>query len=114
MKNNKGFFTIEAIASFHIFLTIMLTLIPIIYQLKAEQETLSERRYAQTQLHGQLLEYLYAPENPSNELTIEMADSSKQVLTIQFLETGDKVKGCAEWTNAKENSERFCIYGKKE
>lgn len=108
MKNNKGFFEVEAIASFSIFLIIMLTLIPIVYQIKIEQETLNERRNAYTQLQGRMLEQLYFNESNSTE----DQNSERYQFRFQFTESNEIVKGCVTWENAKLQEETFCLYGK--
>lgn len=113
MKNNKGFFAVEAIASFSIFLTIMLTLLPLVYQLKTDQETLSQRRYVQTELQGQMLEYLH-PAIPENQENYEIKlKETHPAIAFQFNEDNNLIKGCATWKNAKNIQENFCIYGKR-
>lgn len=110
MKNSNGFFTVEAIASYTIFLTILLTLVPIIYQVKVDQETLSQRRYAQTALQDELLEHLYSSEAKD---TVVYMDNQESTVTFHFKNTADLVQGCATWLNAKKKKEEFCLYGKK-
>lgn len=112
MKNNKGFFEVEAIASFSIFLIIMLTLIPIVYQIKTEQETLNERRNAYTQLQGRMLEHLYFNESNGSKPLPEDQNSEQYQFSFQFTENNEIVKGCVTWENAKLQEETFCLYGK--
>lgn len=110
LRNNKGYFAIEAIAAFSVFLTVLLTLTPLLIQLKTEQEILSERRYIQSQLQGELLDYLFPSAGYTDDENMEPTD--RKTAIYQFKEENNLVKGCAKWENAKANQETFCLYGK--
>lgn len=109
MLNNKGFSLIETIASFSILMMIMLTLIPIVYQLKAEEAALSIRRDIPSVLHDELQKYLW--EN-NFSLPIEKNKTlDGTLITFRYKMEGELLEGCASWNNAKQKNETFCLYG---
>ncbi len=85
------------------------TLIPIASLLNTELEILSQRRLLANHLHDELQLYLW-----NNKATIpstysEMIDKKK--VLFHFTNENNLIKGCAEWQNVKQSTEKYCLYG---
>ena len=108
--DSKGFSLIEVIAAFSILLTILITFVPIAYQLKLEENILSNRRNIQSVLHDQLQTYLFSSNTSSFPTHTNLIIDNREVY-ITFMNENQWIKGCANWENAKQNKENFCLYG---
>ncbi|MDL4841556.1 hypothetical protein [Aquibacillus rhizosphaerae] len=106
--NSRGFLITEVVASFSVFVTIMLTVTPIFYQLTIEEHILKERRNIQSVLHDELQIVLATDFKTPIKKDINI---DNQKVEVSFTEDSSLVKGCARWNNAKQVKEELCLYG---
>lgn len=111
LKNKKqdGFVLTELLASFSILMMISFTLIPIILQLTIEQDILFQKRDIQSYLHDELLDFSMNTEIKKQIIRKESERNNKQI-TITFSREHPLWKGCARWKNAKNQTEKTCLY----
>ncbi|MDC3413401.1 type II secretion system GspH family protein [Aquibacillus sp. 3ASR75-11] len=109
MLNNKGFSYAEVIVSFAIWVTIMMTFIPIASQLKLEQQMFREQRFIQSTLHDAMQQMLLDRSEPF-PLTYTETILKKNV-SFTFNIEKSLIKGCATWENAKKKEKSFCLNG---
>ncbi|WP_138415809.1 hypothetical protein [Aquibacillus sediminis] len=109
-KSEEGFLMVEVLASFMIVTTITLTLIPIVYQLRLEEQILAEQREIVYRLHDELQPLLFESVNKSFPINF-VKNIDGNPVSFSFSLENKLIKGCADWTDAKQNSKTFCLYG---
>lgn len=99
---------IEVLFASMILMTFIMTIVPIASLLKQEKEVLSERRLIANHLHDELQNYLWSEKNSSDRYS-DVVD--KTAVDLRFAKENDFIKGCVDWTNARQRKETFCLYG---
>ncbi|MCT2537550.1 hypothetical protein NC661_01185 [Aquibacillus koreensis] len=107
-QNDNGFVMSEIIASFSIFLTIMLTFTPIMYQIVMEEKLMEDRRNLQSLLHDELQIVLSSDQGLPLQ---EKQTISSTLVTFTFTIETKYIKGCVRWDNEKQTQEKICLYG---
>ncbi|WP_077621515.1 hypothetical protein [Sediminibacillus massiliensis] len=104
MWNNKGISMVEILVSLCVFLLILSTLIPVIYQLKMAEYELKLKRSIQSELHDRII--LSDFPVPSNNRAVIFHTN----VDFEFKIENRLVKGCAYWKSEKQSTESFCLY----
>jgi len=106
--NNKGYMLLNTLFSFSLFLTLTLSLLPMINTTYKEQMILEERRYWLYTLHDELKR-----NNQSSSLPITtQLNRNEQTAIVTLSRTSSLVKGCIKWQNERGKQERECLYAK--
>lgn len=108
LRNYNGYTLIEVIITTGIFFMAITIFVPILVQLKSEQNILSDRRHIAYDLHDALQFYIWDPSS-----TTEVYEKELQGKKVQFTFTKDvdSVKGCASWKNDRNANEEICFQG---
>ncbi|MFC4388541.1 hypothetical protein ACFOZ1_12120 [Gracilibacillus marinus] len=93
----------EVLVSMTIFLSSILTLIPVLHQIQLENRKLEERTIVAQYLYQSLQLY------PNFHL-LDNLETSKGEVILSFHPNPKYIEGCAEWTNVKNIQEQFCLY----
>jgi hypothetical protein len=108
LRNNKGYIGLDAIFSFSLFLLLTLFLLPIVMQIKIEQENVMIESKMISAIYFELMEL----ENTSSlkfpitkEVNIQHTEAN-----IQIIKENKLVKGCINWNNYKNEQESKCLY----
>ncbi|GAA5415496.1 hypothetical protein Pryu01_00520 [Paraliobacillus ryukyuensis] len=101
-KNKQnGFILSELIVTFSIIMMIAFTIVPVFYQLSTEHSLLQNRVEIQSLLHDQLLNQSFQSSTTEiNHTFVEFTYTFEEPLW----------KGCAQWSNGKNNKESVCLY----
>jgi len=99
---------VEVLIASSIFLSIIITLIPIAAIVKQEQNMLKIKREAVLMLHDELQDFLW--KDTSLPATIERDVKNTQVI-FHFEKEGKYVKGCTDIEARKGKQETICLYG---
>ncbi|SER16679.1 hypothetical protein SAMN04487944_101472 [Gracilibacillus ureilyticus] len=94
---------LEAVLAIFIFFSILFTLLPLIYQLKLENQKLLDRSIVTHQLYQTLITEDISPAGTYHDWI-----GASVILTIDSVPPYRK--GCATWTNVKTNPETICLY----
>mgnify|MGYP005850824387 CR=1 FL=1 len=105
----NGFVLSELLVSFSLIMMVSFTLLPIILQLKVEQNILFQYREIQSQLHNELQSFSSTTSTESIYFKKELEINNAVVIIT--CEKEDKLwKGCATWNNVKTQKEKICQY----
>lgn len=85
------------------------TLIPATNLLLNERASLQQKNHMVNELHDELHFYLRGAQHNLPYRFFKTVDGSK----AEFLMTSEDelLKGCVTWSNAKNKTEEFCLYG---
>lgn len=110
-NNANGFTLIEVLIASGIIMMLVSTFLPISSLLQREKSILSDRRKITSNLHDELVTFLYSKEGVTSTFTKTIQNKS---VVYQFTFDDKRVKGCVNWINVKKNPEFFCLYGYQE
>lgn len=103
LLNNKGFTLFEVLISFSLFMTIIMTVVPLIILVETERKVLSERRMYASLLHDEL-QYMLSSSRQASSIVHDD-------VTMTFTRENDFLKGCVTWENKKQQNDEICLYG---
>ncbi|WP_143833235.1 prepilin-type N-terminal cleavage/methylation domain-containing protein [Oceanobacillus timonensis] len=107
MKNDKGFTLFETLIASLLLFTMLTMLFPLLSLLAKEQYDSVERVQITSKLHDDLQGvFIGITSYPSNYTVTPYRTSAE----FSFKLEGEYLKGCAEWTNAKQKTETKCLY----
>lgn len=109
LKKKNGFSFVEVLAATALFFYSLLIILPLHTSMQMEKAVLSEKRTAATMLSEKLQPFL----KNGGMKTPASFDVTEKGTTFhfQFTESSDYLKGCVHWTNAKQSSEKICLFG---
>lgn len=87
---------------------VIATMLPLYTMIKQERKVLADRRTATLILHDELQQIIY--------VDVDHFPQTKKIneplrLEMTFTKNSNEIKGCAKWTNEKEQNEQICLYG---
>lgn len=106
-KKDKGFTLFETLIASLLLFSMLTVLLPLLSLLAKEQYSNVERLKITSKLHDELQEALAGTVSYPSEYTIIPYRTSAE---FSFALDGEYLKGCAEWTNAKQQTEKKCLY----
>ncbi|GGP12753.1 hypothetical protein [Oceanobacillus neutriphilus] len=107
LKKDKGFTLFETLIASLLLFSMLTILLPLLTLLAKEQYSNMERLKITSKLHDELQEALVGTVSYPSEYTITPYRTSAE---FSFALDGEYLKGCAEWTNAKQQTEKKCLY----
>jgi len=90
---------------------VIATMLPLYTMIKQERKVLADRRTITLLLHDELQQIIYIDGDRFPQ-TRKVNEPLR--LEMIFTKNSKEIKGCAEWTNAKEQNEQICLYGLQE
>ncbi|MFC4404224.1 hypothetical protein [Gracilibacillus xinjiangensis] len=107
LKNNNeaGYFLFEVMIGTFILLSVLLSILPLVQQLKIENHKLLERTIVTHKLYDSLLLL-----NESSPADITYTDWINTNVVVTIRPVPPYWKGCANWDNVKSDSEQVCLY----
>ncbi|WP_176447378.1 prepilin-type N-terminal cleavage/methylation domain-containing protein [Lentibacillus sp. CBA3610] len=109
MRNSKGFSLIEALVAASLLMMMITTLIPATNLLLNERENLRQKRYMINELQHELQPFLWEASHDLPHRFLKTVDGSEA--EFRMTPDGKLVKGCVTWSNVKNRTEEFCLYG---
>ncbi len=99
---------LNSLLSFSLFLTLTLSLLPMIHTVYKEQMILEERRYWLHTLHDELKRR----DELASQPTDIVLDKHEREARVTFQYKSALIEGCIEWINGRGTKERECLYKK--
>lgn len=110
LKNNqRGIILLELLVAFSMLVMILFTLIPILVQIKLEENDLQQQREIQSFLHDEL-QLLSATLPFEQSPYITEININNSTITFTFEEDSPLLKGSAEWENEKYVQKKISLY----
>lgn len=103
----KGFTLIEALVAMSVIMMLVMTIIPIDIIIKQERSVLHDRRLIVSMLHDKLQQIIWE----NNTINSSSETVNNKMVTFEYNNEGEFIKGCASWENAKQARETICLYG---
>ncbi|MFD1066241.1 hypothetical protein [Oceanobacillus locisalsi] len=107
LKNDKGFTLFETLIASLLLFSMLTMLLPLLSLLAKEQYDSVERVHITNELHDDLQGALIGITTYPSNYTVTPYRASA---AFSFKLEGEFLKGCAEWTNAKQKTETKCLY----
>ncbi|GEN87394.1 hypothetical protein [Oceanobacillus sojae] len=107
MKKDKGFTLFETLIASLLLFSMLTILLPLLSLLAKEQYNNIERLKITSKLHDELQGALVGMGTYPGKYTIIPYRTPAE---FSFALEGEYLKGCAEWTNAKQQTEEKCLY----
>ncbi|WP_186575796.1 hypothetical protein [Aquibacillus kalidii] len=111
INKNKGYLFVEVIACICILFSLLLTITPILHQISIEEMMLKQRRTILSALDDALTKTILDTDKESKYPIKKQRDILNIEVFFSFEKKTNLIKGCAKWTNDKNNTERYCLYG---
>ncbi|WP_152656210.1 hypothetical protein [Oceanobacillus sp. CFH 90083] len=106
-KKDKGFTLFETLIASLLLFSMLTILLPLLSLIAREQYNSIERVQITSKLYDDLQEVLIGMAPYPNKYTRTPYRTSAE---FSFSLEGGYLKGCAEWTNAKQKTETKCLY----
>ncbi|MFD1412764.1 hypothetical protein [Oceanobacillus jeddahense] len=106
-KKDKGFTLFETVIASLLLFSMLTMLLPLLSLIAKEQYNSIEKVRITSKLHDDLQGVLIGTTPYPSNYTITPYRTAAE---FSFILEGDYLKGCAEWTNAKQKTETKCLY----
>ncbi|TCT26956.1 hypothetical protein EDD68_101315 [Melghiribacillus thermohalophilus] len=108
-KSNKGYFLLDAVFSFSLFLTVIVCFLPVIHHIKLESTIINTRLMMISALYSEMQHLKMETFIPvEREMTINHHHA-----WIQIEDRNDVWYGCIRWNNVRGESEDACLLAPK-
>ncbi|WP_228275760.1 hypothetical protein [Gracilibacillus oryzae] len=106
-KNDKeaGYFLLEVMFAAFLLFSICLTIFPLLYQLKIENQKLLERMIVTQKLYDSVVLF-----DKSISYSTTYSNWISADVVLNYEKAAPYWKGCARWQNVKSETETICLY----
>lgn len=105
LQNSKGFYLVDALVGFSIFILVLSSMMPILYRIYLERDAVLEERFAIGLLDNRLQEWLA---DNTTELKDEVVTNRNVNYHLGWTQQGIRVELCITWQAKNKRTYEMC------